>query len=124
MNKITFSFLLWMLPFMGGCAGQMPSLNVGTSVTLNTMLGIESAYGIALSGERSYKELCRSKVIPSDCRVVVVRLQQADAKAIQSIKSANNFIKSYPTIDASNVIGAARSAVSDLQAILNTTGAK
>lgn len=109
---------------LAGCAGRLPSLNLNTTVTLNTMLGIESAYGIALSAERSYKELCRAKVIPSDCRVVVVRLQQADAKAIQSIKSANNFIKSYPTIDATNVIGAAQSAVSNLQAILSTTGVK
>lgn len=109
---------------LGGCPSQLPSLNLGTSVTLNTMLGIESAYGIALSAERSYKELCISKVIPSDCRGIVVRLQAADAKAIQAIKSANAFIKSYPTVDATNVIGAAQSAVQSLQAILAETGAR
>ena len=116
---------------LAGCGGGklLPKLDLNTSVTLNTMLGMESAYGIALSGERAYKALplCLTgtkATVTNPCaqRSVIVRLQAADRKAISAIQQANAFIKAYPTVDASNVISAARTAVSALQGILSTSG--
>lgn len=112
---------------LAGCAH--PSLNLNNAVTLNTMLSVESAYGIALSGERAYKALplCATGTVatvtnPCAKRSVIVRLQAADLKVISAIDQANTFIKNYPTVDASNVIGAASSAVSSLQSILSQNG--
>lgn len=112
---------------LGACAH--PSLNLNNSVTLNTMLSVESAYGVALSGERAYKALplCKTGMTatvtdPCARRSVIVRLQAADLKVISAISKANTFIKNYPTVDASNVIGAASSAVSSLQSILSENG--
>lgn len=107
---------------LAGCAGTLPSLNLNTTVSRNTMLGVESAYGIALSGERTYKQLCRTKAITSSCRTVVAQLQAADMRAISAIRSAVAFIKTYPTVDATNAISAASAAVGQLQTILNSTG--
>lgn len=103
-----------------GCPG--PSLNISSDVTLNTVLGIESAYGIALAGERTYKRLCINHAVPVTCRVIVVNMQAADRKAIIAMRDAVTFIKTYPTVDASNILGAARNAISDLQNIVSAAG--
>ncbi len=103
-----------------GCPG--PSLNISNEVTLNTVLGIESAYGIALAGERTYKKLCITHAVAVNCRATVTSMQMADRRAIQSMRDAVAFIKTYPTVDASNVLSAARNAVIDLQNIVSATG--
>jgi hypothetical protein len=114
---------------LAGCVGSLPSLNLNNAVTLNTMLSVESAYGIALSGERAYKALplCRTGTtisITNPCarRSVIVRLQAADLQAMSAIENANTFIKAYPTVDASNVIAAASSAVGAIKSILSANG--
>jgi hypothetical protein len=113
---------------LGGCATG-PKLNLNSSVSLNTMQSIEAAYGIALSGERAYKALplCKTGTVatvtaPCARRSVVVNLQAADLEAMSAIQKANTFIKTYPTVDASNVISAAATAVGDLQALLAKNG--
>jgi hypothetical protein len=113
---------------LGGCATG-PKLNLNSSVSLNTMQSIEAAYGIALSGERAYKALplCKTgtvATVTSPCaqRSVVVNLQAADRKAISAIQQANAFIKTYPTVDATNVISAAATAVDNLKNLLSSTG--
>jgi hypothetical protein len=113
---------------LGGCATG-PKLNLNSSVSLNTMQSIEAAYGIALSGERAYKALplCKTGTIatvtsPCAQRSVVVHLQAADRKAISAIQQANTFIKTYPTVDATNVISAAATAVDNLKNLLSSTG--
>jgi hypothetical protein len=107
---------------LGGCA-TLPSLSLNTTVSRNTILGIESAYGVALSGERTYKQLCKTHAVTGSCRTVVAQLQAADLKAIGAIRYAITFVKTYPTVDATNVISAAVTAVGDLQTILNSAGA-
>jgi hypothetical protein len=89
----------------------------------------QSAYGIALSGERAYKALplcltgtTATVLNPCAQRSVIVRLQAADRQAISAIRQANTFIKTYPTVDASNVIAAASTAVGSLRNILSSAG--
>jgi heterodisulfide reductase subunit A-like polyferredoxin len=122
MKKLALAALVALA--IAGCA-KSPSLDLSTSVTLNTIEGVQGAYGIALSTERTYKDLCRNGTLTyATCAPIVSRLQAADLKAVSAIGRAVRFVKTYPTIDASNVISAARTAVSDLQAIVSTTGVK
>ena len=112
--------------FLGGCSiAALPSLDVNTSVSRNTLYGVEGSYGIALSGERAYKALplCKTGTTTSFTnlcakRSTIVRLQSADRVAISAIKNANAYIKTYPTLDATNVLSAAQSAVSSLQQVV------
>jgi hypothetical protein len=126
MRKIILAAIIGLS--LAGCS-NMPKLDLSNSVTLNTMLSVESAYGVALSGERAYKALplCRTGVpvtVTNPCakRSVIVNLQAADRKVISAIRQANTFIKTYPTVDASNLISAASAAVSSLQSILAQNG--
>lgn len=107
---------------LGGCAKSLPTLNLSTTVSLNTLLGVEAAYGVALQGERTYKKLCQTHSIATTCFTVVKQLQATDRTAIQAIHSARDFIKSYPTVDPTNYISAAITAVHQLQAILTANG--
>jgi hypothetical protein len=111
---------------LAGCASAtFPSLNINTSVTRNTLYSVEGSYGIALSGERAYKALplCKTGTtinFTNLCakRSTIVKLQSADRVALSAIKNANAYIKAYPTLDATNVISAAQSAVSSLQQVV------
>lgn len=105
-----------------GCAGKLPSLDLNTTISRNTLLSAESAYGVALSGARTYKALCQSKAVPPSCHDVVARLQAADARVIAAIRNAVAFVRAYPTVDATNVVQAAIAAVGNFQSIVNSTG--
>lgn len=113
---------------LGGCA-LFQKLNSGvpiaTDVSRNTLAGVISAYGIALSGENSLKALplCRTGTAPSLTNVcvkrsLIVRLQNADLKVATAVSKADAFIKNYGNLNASNVISAANTALSDLESII------
>jgi hypothetical protein len=109
---------------LAGCS-SLPSVSIKTDATLNTMLGVEAAYGSALTAARAYKALplCRTgtkATVTDPCaqRSVVVKLQEADLRAVAAIDQANEFIKAYPTVDASNFIAAARTAVDVISSTL------
>lgn len=110
---------------LSGCAG-MPSIQIGTAVTFNTLEGVEAAYGVALNFERQYKALalCKTGTLPSVSNIcarrsVIVRLQAADKQAVAAITAAADFTRRYPTVDPSNVISAASAAVGAIQTILS-----
>lgn len=117
---------------VSGCAGSLPSIDINTTVSRNTILGVESAYGIALSGARSYKALplCKTGTVftftaPCAQRSILVKMQAANRVAISKLKAAIAFTKNYPTVDASNVIAAANAAVNLFQSTVNAaTGAQ
>lgn len=110
---------------VGGCASNLPSLDLNTTVTRNTLYSVEASYGLAVSGERAYKALPLCKTGTSInftnlCakRSTIVKLQAADRVAISAISNANAYIKAYPTLDATNVISAAQQAVGSLQQVV------
>jgi hypothetical protein len=114
---------------LAGCAGKMPSLNLSTDVTLNTVQGVQASYGIALSAERTYKSLplcltgTKATVLnPCAQRSVVERLQAADRKAVAAIRDMVQFVQKYPQVDATNAIQAAATAVTNLQNIISQNG--
>lgn len=114
---------------LAGCAGTMPSLNLSNNVSLNTSFGLANAYAIAQQQALAYKALplCLTGTSPSATnfcakRSIVVRLQQADAKASAALVALDGFLKQFPTLDASNVIAAAQAAVSAYQTVTTTIG--
>jgi hypothetical protein len=126
MQKLLRIFALGVALFLTACAGKAP-FQLDTVVSRNTLYTVEASYGVALAAAKTYKALplCKTGTAPSITNIcakrsVVVRLQQADAKAIDAITRARDFIKANPTVDASNFLSAAQSAVDNLQAVLNS----
>lgn len=104
--------------FLGGCAPfALPSLDVSTPTTRNALYGAVNGYGVALAAASTYKNLCVQQLADKGCRPRVLAMQKADAKASARIDAANKFIKTYPTVDASNLIAAASDAVTEFKAI-------
>ena len=114
---------------LGGCPKQLPSLNLSTNVTYNTVEGVQAAYGTALSTMRTYKSLplCRTGtkatlLNPCAQRSIIEKLQAADLRASGAIREMVSFINRYPTVDATNVISAASTAVQSLESVINQNG--
>ncbi len=111
---------------LAGCQTvALPSLNLANAVTLNTIYGIENAYGVAVSASNAYKALplCRTGTVPSATNIcarrsVVVRLQAAMARARLAVNRMVTFAKTYPSVDLTNLVSAARAALIDVQDIL------
>jgi hypothetical protein len=111
---------------LAGCqTAALPSINLANAVTLNTIYGIENAYGVAVSAANAYRALplCRTGTVPSATNIcarrsVIVRLQAAMARARLAVNRMVAFAKTYPGIDVTNVVGAARAALIDVQDIL------
>ena len=129
MKRIFFAVALACTVALGGCAGKLPSLDLSTNVTLNTVQGVQASYGIALSAERTYKSLplcltgTKATVLnPCAQRSVVERLQEADRKAVSAIRDMVQFVQKYPQVDATNAIQAAATAITNLQNIISQNG--
>lgn len=110
---------------LAGCQTTLPSLNLDTAVTLNTIYGIENAYGVAVNAANAYKALplCKTGTVPSATNIcakrsVIVNLQAAMRRAQVAVNNAVAFQKTYPTVDVTNVVSAARAALLDVQQIL------
>lgn len=111
---------------LAGCqTATLPSLNLANAVTLNTIYGIENAYGVAISTANAYRALplCRTGTLPGPANIcarrsVLVRLQAATARARLAVNRMVAFAKAYPNVDITNMISAARAALIDVQDIL------
>jgi hypothetical protein len=114
--------ILPLVLLLAGCS-TLPTLNVHSTVGMNALLAAESAYGSALAAENVYKSLPLCKKdgsVPPPCakRSIIVRLQGADRQVLFAVRAAVKFTETYPTVDASNVIGAVNTALNNLSAIL------
>jgi hypothetical protein len=111
-------------------AGCLPTINVANSVNLNTIEGVVSGYGILLEQEKLLKTqpLCKTGTAPSInniCvkRSMIVRLQSADKIANATINQAVLFVQKNPTVDPTQYISAASSALTGLETIVNAARA-
>lgn len=102
---------------LGLTACSWPTLNIATDASRNTLYGVVNGYGVALSAETTYKNLCKQNLADANCKANVKRMQVADKRAITAIDNANAFIKEYPTVDAGNVISAASTAVDNFKLV-------
>lgn len=110
-------FLLAFLIPLSGCAPLFQPIDISTTTSRNTLFGIVNGYGVALSAENAYKNLCVQDLADKDCRSTILKMQAADSKAVKTMGAANDFIKKYPTVSAENLIDAAKDAVDDFKKI-------
>lgn len=111
---------------LAGCQTvSLPSLNLSAAVSLNTIYGIENAYGIAVNAANAYKALplCRTSSVPDAANVcarrsVIVNLQAAMRKARLAVNNLVGFQKAYPSVDITNTLSAAQSALIGVQQVL------
>jgi len=110
---------------LAGCQTTLPTLNISNAVALNTVYGIENAYGIAVNAANAYKALplCRTGTRPSATNIcakrsVIVNLQAAMRRARIAVNNLVAFQRAYPTLDISNFVAAAQTALADVQAVL------
>ena len=122
----TFALLL------GACATLpdgtkvfLPTASVQNPVTPASMYDVKATYAIAQAGAVAYIDRyrqghrCTTSALesPTDLcsrRSVVIKLQNADRVAQIALGRADAFIRDNPTIDASAVVYAAKSAVAAL----------
>lgn len=110
---------------LAGCQTvALPSLNLNTAVSLNTVYGIENAFGVAVNAANAYKALplCRTGTEPGVANIcakrsVIERLQYAMRKARLAVNNLVALRKAYPSVDITNAIAAARSALIVVQQI-------
>jgi hypothetical protein len=115
---------------LAGCqTTALPSLNLNTAVALNTVYGIENAYGVAVNAANAYKALplCRTGTAPSAANIcakrsVIESLQAAMRTARLAVNNLVALQKAYPSVDITNALSAAQSALIVVQQIL-TSGA-
>lgn len=100
----------------------LPTASIANPATPESLYDIKATYGIAQvasityidryrSGNRCTKTRTESLTNLCSRRSVVLRLQRADAVAIDALAEATAFVTNNPTLDASDAIAAARKAV-------------
>lgn len=127
MNRALIIPLALIALVLSGCAGTLDKVNsVYTAVTSpTTIYQVKNAYAAGDQLVIDYRTYCWSKpyaailadpAAKSVCqnrRAVVRAAQAARAKASNAIHTAETFIAANPTLNASTVISAAMSAVTD-----------
>ncbi len=111
---------------LAGCQTvSLPSLNLNTAVARNTVYSIENAYGVAVNAANAYKALplCRTGTLPGATNIcarrsVIQRLQAAMLKAHLAVNNLVALQKAYPSVDITNALSAAQSALVAVQQIL------
>lgn len=125
---------------LGGCAGSgVEKFVSAVTTTIKNPVGTvdlyraKNVYASALEIAVKYRDYCWSKpyaALMADpiarpiCqrrRPIVRSLQAADTKAYAAIRSAENFVRNNPTINATSAIGAAWAAVTDFQSLAAST---
>lgn len=126
MRKLVAAIVLvWGFALAACQTTSLPSLNLNTAVTLNTIYGIENAYGVAVNAANAYKALplCRTGSVPGATNIcakrsVIERLQAAMRKARLAVNNLVALQKAYPSVDITNALAAAQSALIGVQQVL------
>jgi hypothetical protein len=126
MRKLVAATVLVFGLALTGCQTvALPSLNLNTAVALNTVYGIENAYGVAVNAANAYKALplCRTGTVPSAANIcarrsVIERLQAAMLRAHLAVNNLVALQKAYPSVDITSALSASRSALVAVQQIL------
>jgi hypothetical protein len=146
MRSLRIAAALMLVITLGGCATignigekvlNLPAGVLTTSVS-NPVAPVniyqaKTVYAATLELANGYRDYCYAKpfaVLMADpvakpvCksrRKIVLAMQAADDKAFAAIKTADNFVRNNPTLDATSAIRAAIAAVTEFQNIATAT---
>lgn len=131
MKKLAIAAVALSSLALAGC--NLPTLNLQSSVDLNTEAGILSGYGLVVNAENALRAnvdqgvvpLCKTGTLPSVSNIcvkrsVMVQLQNADAKMNTTVNQMVAFTKAHPTVSPLQYISAAQDALLAVQAVLNS----
>jgi len=128
MRKITVTVAAVIALALGGC--NLPTLSIGNQMSMNTLEGVVSTYGLILNAENTYKALplCKTGSTPSPTNIcakrsIINRLIAADKTANTAVNQAVGFVKANPKIDPTQYLSAASAAIKALEAVLSTASA-
>jgi hypothetical protein len=113
------------LSLLPGC-NPLPTVNLQSQVNLNTLQGVVAGYGILVNQENVLKAqpLCKTGTAPSLTNIcvprsIIVRLQNTTKVANLAVNNAVNFVDQHPTVDPTQYISAASSALLAVQSVYN-----
>lgn len=133
MKRLLFVPIILAGLLFGGCTQTVSNVATALTTTITNPVGGKNiyqaklVYASALEIAVKYREYCWSKpyadlmadpIAKPICekrRPTVRALQQAKVKASAAIRTAENFVKNNPTLNATSAIGAAWTAVTDFQ---------
>lgn len=90
---------------------QAVQTTVQQAVTPDNFDTVTSLYGSTLAIAVSYRRLCAAKVIHKSCWNVIEKLQPYEAKTYAAYSELRRFVRSNPTVDASNLIRITRDTI-------------
>ncbi|MFA5897681.1 MAG: hypothetical protein WC829_01080 [Hyphomicrobium sp.] len=123
MKRLIPVFLLALA--LAGCANlPNPFASFSNPLTTPTLAAVESTYGAALSVAVGYRDACAARTIPVSCRTVVPIVQAYGKRAQGAIVAARGFVKNNPKLDATSLLIAAQTAVTDFKDVQNKLGVK
>ena len=135
MKRILLIPLLVVGLALGGCQTVSEFATAVTTTITNPIGGkniyqAKLAYAASLELAVEYREYCWSKPyaeliaepvpICKNRRANVRAMQQAKAKASAAIRTADNFVRNNPTLNATSAVAAAWTAVTDFQNLTAT----
>ena len=101
---------------VSGCAAIFQ--RIGNPVTPAALYEGELVFDAALKTFNELRGLCVSRVLPPACRTYVKKGQGLIVNAAAADKAARNFVTANPTLDATNVVQAFTSIVTDFKTTL------
>lgn len=115
MKRIFISALLALS--LAACA------TIQNPVTQSSIDAVNNSWGVALSLANAYADSCRKRLIPSSCRTVVLKMQQAAPPVQTAVLRARAFAKN-PTISSVDLVQAASNAVNDFKLLQMENGVR
>lgn len=128
MRSLKTSAVIALFALSLAACSSLPTLNIASTVNLNTLEGVVSGYGILANQEvlLMQQPLCKTGTTPSVTNICVKRSQKVaiqtfDKAANNAVNTAVAFVKANPTVDPTSYISTASQALTALQSIISTT---
>lgn len=92
-----------------------PFISVQNPITTRNLYEANLAYSAALKAFNKMKSLCANRVIPPTCRTYVIEGQRVIPQIEQARKTAQDFIRRNPNLNAGSLVDAYTTLVIVLQ---------
>lgn len=132
MREIILAVALALAIPLGACStlpGKIASavtVGVDNPVSIQELATVEASYGAVLSAAVTYRRLCvagQTNIVGTNCRAIVMKMQDANRLAHAQILVARDFVKKKK-VNASVALATARQAITAFQAATPSVGAQ